>query len=185
MLQHPVWQRRVHWAHLTAEMLPLVPPQQRGADPGGTGAAPAGGGLAPGSCRDGSSLLECKVLVAFFQAFMAALSVLLAARLEAPQPPAAAALHAAAAEAGEAGGAAAADAHGGLGAATLPACLLRWLKGLLAEAEASLRQLCEMLSGRSWPAVAQLACWCLLLSFLWNLAAWLEEPRSASPNLAG
>ncbi|KAL4419054.1 hypothetical protein ABPG77_010333 [Micractinium sp. CCAP 211/92] len=178
MLQHPLWQRRVHWVHLTAEMLPLVPQQQRGAAEGSTGAGSAGGGLAGGGVTDGSSLHDCRVFVAFFQAFMAALSVLLAAWLEAPRASAAAAAQAAA---GAASAAAATDAPGGTRGTGWLTRSRRWLKGLVAEAEATLRQLCDMLSGRSWPGVAQLASWCLLLSFLWNLAAWLEEPLPALP----
>lgn len=180
MLQHPLWQRRVHWAHLTAEMLPLVPPQQRAADAGVTCGAAAGGGLPGGSCGAAGGSADCRVFVAFFQAFMATVSVLLAAQLEAPRASAAAAAQAAA---DAAAAAAATDAPGGAGGLGWLSRPRRWLRGVLAEADASLRQLCDMLSGRSWAGVAQLACWCLLLSLLWNLATWLEEPRPSLPSL--
>ncbi|KAL4439857.1 hypothetical protein ABPG75_002858 [Micractinium tetrahymenae] len=186
MLQHPLWQRRIRWAHLTAEMLPLVgPPHTSGGDSVGSSssAAAAGGSLTAGGCSNGSGALECRVFVAFFQAFMAALSVLLAARLEAPRSSAAVEPAAEAAAAAPAAAPAAGAPGGAVGRSWL-ARPLRWLRGLVAEVEAFIRQLCEILSGRCWPGVVQLACWCLLLSFLWNLAAWMEKPHPTLPSQA-
>ena len=174
MLRSPAWQRRIRWAHLTAEQMLLAraPPNSLDAAPNSSGGGGSLSSLGDSSSSGGSGgsddSFDCRVAVLFFQLLLVCVSLLLAACIEAPRSSAAAAAAAPRqrpnGQASPCGRAAAAVRRGA------------------SAAEQFLATLCAVLSGQAFPGVIQLASWLLLLSFLWTLAVVLEQPGLSLPS---